>query len=483
MSLSSDYVKTERSFHMLRKYSPFPNKDLDVLSADDLTILSVVKEGWYIEYKREAPNPKSLAKSIASFANTYGGWLFIGVAEKERADNTAGSCPGIARAEMDGLLQAIRQSAATLINPTPHFELKVVWGPNPTMGLSEESGVICIEVAQSSLAPHIHSNGCIYRRVSDSSEPKPENDRHQLDILWDRRKIVHEEYRQWISRKPQRAKTDEQQSYLRLLLDGDIYKKTGKSWNLSVRTIRETLNDRTSGIAIPLEAVYPSSIGTVARQISSLTNHEQFGFTFIVGRGLKSEVWIPINTYALTDSEALVTHLAKYSNFTRFHKKLIASNAKDIQILDLNAILMIAFAVSSQYLQLLRVCNIELEGLFAKVILSDVRNTIPFLDSKVVLDRIDKFGLPLCLIDEAIVPDGDNADSFLEISLGGESDDRLAPLHECAFCIFEMICRALGIQGVFAEQDVAESKDEVSNLIDELLDAWDRAKPKPAAKL
>ncbi|TKA94991.1 ATP-binding protein [Cereibacter changlensis] len=162
----------------MSSYTPVPGKEIAEFATSDLVLLKDVHEGWYVEYKRELPNPKSIAKSISAFANTYGGWLFIGVEESSKSNNAAGSCPGIPNAELDVAMQVIRQSVAGHLNPTPHFEAQVLFGPSGQVGLDQGRCVICIQVMQSPLAPHVHSSGIIYRRVSDSSEPKPENDRH-----------------------------------------------------------------------------------------------------------------------------------------------------------------------------------------------------------------------------------------------------------------------------------------------------------------
>ena len=50
-------------------YSPF-NKNIQEIQSADLKELKQSTEGWYIEYKREAPNASALAKSISAFANT-----------------------------------------------------------------------------------------------------------------------------------------------------------------------------------------------------------------------------------------------------------------------------------------------------------------------------------------------------------------------------------------------------------------------------
>ena len=111
------------------KYSPF-DKPIGELDASDLKVLRTVNEGWYVEYKRECPSSSSLAKAISSFANTHGGWLFLGVAEKAKEDTTAGAFPGIAERERAIVKSGVRKvghAAALLssltsmpsLNPTP----------------------------------------------------------------------------------------------------------------------------------------------------------------------------------------------------------------------------------------------------------------------------------------------------------------------------------------------------------------------------
>ena len=71
-------------------YSLFA-KPLADLNVADLSVLRYVPEGWYVEYKREVPSPKPLAKAVAAFANTYGGWLFLGIEESSEEPATAGA--------------------------------------------------------------------------------------------------------------------------------------------------------------------------------------------------------------------------------------------------------------------------------------------------------------------------------------------------------------------------------------------------------
>ena len=76
-------------------------KRLEDIVADDLEVLKETAEGWYVEYKRELVRARAIAKSVTSFANQYGGWLFIGVDENE--ERKAGTFPGVLVSESSSL--------------------------------------------------------------------------------------------------------------------------------------------------------------------------------------------------------------------------------------------------------------------------------------------------------------------------------------------------------------------------------------------
>ena len=116
-----------------------------------------------------------MAKAISAFANTYGGWLFLGVDQLAPDNQVAASFPGIPENQLDTIQQR-RQSVTEHLNPTPHYETKIFRGPCSKIELQEGKAIIAIEIPQSHTAPHIHKDGRIYRRVGDSSEPKPETD-------------------------------------------------------------------------------------------------------------------------------------------------------------------------------------------------------------------------------------------------------------------------------------------------------------------
>ena len=64
---------------------------------------------------------QSYVRIFVWIANTYGGWLFLGIQERSSDEPVAGSFPGIPDTEIDNALQRLRQSVAEHLNPTPYL--------------------------------------------------------------------------------------------------------------------------------------------------------------------------------------------------------------------------------------------------------------------------------------------------------------------------------------------------------------------------
>ena len=156
-------------------YRPFAD-DLDEVAPEDLVRLMDVHEGWYVEYKRELVGNRDLAKSLSSFANQYGGWLFLGIQE-DAASNVAAGFPGIPDSEVQNALDSIRNSAKDLLNPPVFYNVRKFEGPIESITLPDGRTIIVVQVPEGPNSPYIHNDGRIYRRVGDSSQPTPVTDR------------------------------------------------------------------------------------------------------------------------------------------------------------------------------------------------------------------------------------------------------------------------------------------------------------------
>lgn len=159
-------------------YNPFDKPISDALTPTDLhkLIERQVAEGYFVEYKGEMQSNPKLGKSIAALANTYGGWYIVGV--KTDGHNIANDICGFDPATCHDPIAKMRDVVKSHISPTPLFYAQVVVLENRHL-------VLVVYVPDGQDTPFITSDGRIYRRVHDSSDPVSEHERHAVDRLVD----------------------------------------------------------------------------------------------------------------------------------------------------------------------------------------------------------------------------------------------------------------------------------------------------------
>lgn len=162
-------------------FSPFPETAATPPEASDLSTLLDVAEGWFVEYKREPVSAKQYAKEICAFANTRGGWLFVGI-DEDGTTGKAESFPGVPSDQARAVADQIRDAIAAHVRPKPDFELSFIAGQAGS-ALDADRTVVVVHVPESFACPHIHSSGKIYRRNADAAEPRAESDPHILHQL------------------------------------------------------------------------------------------------------------------------------------------------------------------------------------------------------------------------------------------------------------------------------------------------------------
>lgn len=157
-------------------FSPFQKSFREPLTPEDLYVLvaNSVSEGYFVEYKVMLPTSHKIAKSIASFANTYGGWYIVGVTTD--GHNVAQRVPGFSLDDCHDPIATLRDSIRSGIDPVPVFFPQVV-------ALAPKRAVLVVYVPGEQDTPFLTKDGCIYRRVSDRSDPMPEAQRSAIDRL------------------------------------------------------------------------------------------------------------------------------------------------------------------------------------------------------------------------------------------------------------------------------------------------------------
>ncbi|MEN2978704.1 ATP-binding protein [Tistrella bauzanensis] len=450
---------------MQYEYNPF-NKIFDEITPNDLEILHSVAEGWYVEYKREASDATAIAKSVTAFANTYGGWLFYGIAEKSKDDAVAGAFPGIACKDADGILQRIRQAVANHAQPSPYFRSKALMGPVEAIGLPEGRCVIMAQVPWGQEAPYIHKSGRIYRRVGDGSEPRHENDRFILDQLWSRSVKITQKYADWIGRALEVSEAEKNSAYIRLFIIADFWGDHGSMNRISLRRLRDIMSDVNGSYRVSFDNIYWTPSGFICRHIMR-NDPEMLGLTWKLGENFQSEVIIPLSKFRNGSLDDLGDWFAGYEHIDRFRQLCKQQGYSRPTLIDLNILLHVLLGIASIQAALAKEFGWT-GSVFAKVEISGVWRTIPFFDTSHVLNEYEQHGLPLSLRDKITIHAGTDQGSFIELD-GLQDDDRGILM---ATKLFVIIAFALGVSpGADPDDDGSES----SNSVGDLLKAGERA--------
>lgn len=146
-------------------YSPFRNeqgqpKDLADVTYEDLSQLADLEEGYVLEFKRTWNENvrKKIPKIIASFANSRGGWLVIGIADDDKS-----VCP-IPRISAD-FSQIFGELCRHHVSPTPRFDARFIIDP-----ANEKQGVVVVQVHEGDFPPYV-ADGVVEIREGSTSGP------------------------------------------------------------------------------------------------------------------------------------------------------------------------------------------------------------------------------------------------------------------------------------------------------------------------
>ena len=193
------------------RFTPF-DKALNDIVGEDLAVLRTVHEGWYVDYKSAMISPNKLAKSLSSFANQFGGWVFIGVME-DRIEHVAESYPGLPNSDIPSALESIKNASKDLLNPDVYYTFRVFQGPIESIDLPTGRSIIVLYIPEGPDCPYIHTDGRIYRRIADSSDPKPETDQSRLNLLTERGNQSRSYLTEQVTFEPAISKGEEKQMF------------------------------------------------------------------------------------------------------------------------------------------------------------------------------------------------------------------------------------------------------------------------------
>ena len=190
-------------------YNPF-NKPIHELTPGDLDKLieDEVAEGYWVEYKRQFLAKTSVAHSTASFANSYGGWYFVGV-KADPTTNIATDICGFDLASCPDPISHVRDIIGSHIDPIPIAHPKLI-------ELDSGAVVLVVQIPGNQETPFITRDGRIYRRVGSSSQPVAENDRYALDRLVDQGREIERRFEEFCRDERTFCKAERDQGWVNI---------------------------------------------------------------------------------------------------------------------------------------------------------------------------------------------------------------------------------------------------------------------------
>lgn len=400
---------------MLRlSYNPF-QKNLEDIVADDLDQLRQVAEGWYVEYKGTVVSTRSIAKSLAAFANHYGGWILYGVEGARDGSNLASAFPGLDKTEMANLIENIRNAAKDLVNPSPYFEYKVVDGPCADIGLLSNRSIVVVAVPNGINTPYVHGDGRIYRRIADASDPKPENDRFILDQLWERKRKAEKALATLLKEKPITSKGEKDNSFMHVFLLQDPTNPAKEVSNLNFDKFVEIMSKTNSGeesFVVSFDNFFTMSDGFVARHVFD-NDPYNLVLTWKHYDNGSSLISVPLRKYP-GYPELAAKELQGYKHTNRFVKIMQAQRHRHGSLIDYHMVILLIASFLSKHILLIKEGTVS-SSIYTKVALENIWRSTPFVDTESYMTFIERCGLPVVQDSDQLAPVGTSFDSLIRV--------------------------------------------------------------------
>lgn len=390
-------------------YKPFDKLIHEKLSFEDLNKLieREVAEGYYVEYKGDFPVNSKIGNSVASFANTYGGWYIVGVATNKH--NVAIEICGFDLSTHHDPISKVREVIKSRIDPVPVFYPQLIT-------LENGRGVLVVYIPNNQETPFVTKDGRIYRRVSDSSDLVPESNRYSIDRLVDNGRDITKQFERFCIDNRGFSEAEEGLGWLKVFISpyplGLINKNKvvfADDLEQFISLSQKRLHIMGTGTAsisgnIPFNSCQPTHRSVILRQnMPTQAAYNSLSVElFVNGR---AKFFIPIkylHDIQSRDLEKIESQEVK-ETLENIWQEDEERHTGHLRFLDVGQLWLQIATLFSYYLEWLKDEPL-LDELKIAVIAEGVWRSVPFFDDSKWAEHIKKFGLPVMLEKDIRIP-------------------------------------------------------------------------------
>jgi hypothetical protein len=392
-------------------YNPFEKPIGEKLDEANLKglVRQQVTEGFFVEFKRELPSDRiKIARSIASFANTYGGWYIVGVTTDNH--NVASDVLGFEPTEKQhDPTSVITEVLKVSVDPIPVFFTQVIT-------LVSGRLAVVVYVPGDQACPFITKDGRIYRRTHDSSEPIAENSRYSLDELVQRGQKISEAFKRFAVDQRHEGNVVDRDSRICVFISPSplgVVQKYNLSTQESVAAmVVESTRPRPLGDPfpetltgnIPLDTALVRLRSIVLRQVMKGYEHEP-GFSLELDTFGRCKICVPVNSKTVTELQTLQSQAASDVLAQLAHDHVNENMPIDrLRFFNIGDTWLPVFLLVSYYLNWLQPPP-YIAGYDIAVEAVGVVHHVPFYDSDRWAEHVRTFGLPVTLRNRSRVPE------------------------------------------------------------------------------
>lgn len=385
-------------------FNPFDVPIGNKLSADDLKKLLErnVAEGYQVEYKSAFPANDKIGRSIASFANTYGGWYFVGV-EADKFNNVPTNICGFSLTTFNDPIAKVRDVIKYHVDPMPTIFPQVVM-------LDSASAVLVVHIPSEQETPFIASDGRIYRRNADSSDPVSEKDRYTIDRLVDNGRNLVKRFEDFCEDERAFSRAESKKGWVNIFLSPlplDLTEQTETYSTVGIERLLEQSRQPTTiqllrpghtlSASLPFDIAQPTHQSVILRQVMP-TRAASNSLTVELFADGRAKLHIPIDFMSVWGNLDALESARTRQVLSELYGTDEDTDLYLLRFIDFSSLwLAIAHLVSYYQAWLQRRLGEEIRALDIKAAatITGVWRSVPFFDSDEWGEHVAKFGLPV----------------------------------------------------------------------------------------